>query len=189
MSDIILAPFSNSDIRDWPPEHFAELIRLLIGGGPLPGRIRVVGTQSQRLRANDIVRAFDPVEVPNECGRLSWSELLDELRAAACVVGNNSGIAHLAGSYGTPTVCVFGGSHSRLEWRPRGANLVLLSRSIACSPCHLDHDGRCPYDKACLRRIEPSVAADAVLALVAKGRGPGGRQNAPPLASRHGGGG
>lgn len=161
MSDILLAPFSNSEIRDWPPEHFAALIDLLVAG-PLPGRVQVVGTAGQRLRANDIVRRFDPERVVNTCGRLSWLDLLAEIRRAACVVGNNSGVAHLAGAYGVPTVAVFGGSHSRLEWRPRGERLVVLTRAIACSPCHIDHEGGCPYDKACLRRIEPAEVAAAV---------------------------
>ena len=163
MSDILLAPFSNSDIRDWPPEHFAALIGCLLASGPLPGRIKLVGTAGQRLRADDIVRRYDAARVTNTCGRLSWPEVLEEVRRAACVVGNNSGVAHLAGAYGVPTVCVFGGSHSRLEWRPRGERLLLLTRAVACSPCHIDHEGGCPYDKACLRRIEPAEVAAAVL--------------------------
>ena len=170
MSDVVLAPFSNSHIRDWPPGHFAELIRLLVAAPRPAGRILVLGVASQKLRANDIVRAFDPSEVVNTCGALSWADLQEVLKDAGCVVGNNSGVAHLAGAYGTPTVCVFGGSHSRLEWRPKGAAMVVVSRAIACSPCHLDHDGGCPYDKACLREVEPSVVAEAVLDALARGR-------------------
>jgi ADP-heptose:LPS heptosyltransferase len=164
MSGIIVAPFSNSDIRDWPAGHYTALIRHLVlrAGDDLP--IRVVGIRTQTTRAGDIVREFDPQRVSNECGRLSWSELTGELKSAACVIGNNSGIAHLAGSFRVPTVCVFGGSHQRTEWRPLGDTVVVLSRNIACSPCGLDHGDNCPYDKACLRQIEPGTVADAVLA-------------------------
>ncbi len=169
MSDVLLAPFSNSEIRDWPPGHFEALAHMLLEADELPGRIQVVGTASQRLRANDIVRRLDPERAVNSCGRLSWSELLGEIRRSACVVGNNSGVAHLAGAYGVATVCVFGGSHSRLEWRPRGERLLLLTRAIACSPCHIDHEGGCPYDKACLKRIEPAEVAAAVLDRVRPG--------------------
>ena len=166
MSSVILAPFSNSDIRDWPAEHYAGLIEDLVRRGDGERSIRVVGTANQKLRANDIVRRFDPARVENACGRLSWPALLVELRRAACVVGNNSGVAHLAGYYGVPTVCVFGGSHQRVEWSPRGSKMVLVSRSIACSPCQLDHGASCPFDKACLAQIAPAEVADVVLRLL-----------------------
>ena len=166
MSSVILAPFSNSDIRDWPLEHYAELAARLLPALPAQVVIRVTGTRNQRLRGHDVVRRLDPARVVNDCGRLSWAQLMDELRGAACVIGNNSGIAHLSGRFGAPTVCVFGGSHQRLEWRPRGGRVVVLSRVIACSPCGLDHGVSCTYEKACLRQIEPAEVADAVLALI-----------------------
>ena len=165
MSQIVLAPFSNSDIRDWPAEHYATLVGELCRRQP--DKVLIIGTSNQRHRANDIVRNFDPKRVYNECGRLTWAALLRELRSAACVVGNNSGIAHLASRYSVPTICIFGGSHQRLEWRPMGSNVVLLTRTIACSPCHLDHGSSCRYDKACLQQIEPADVAKAVLGIAA----------------------
>lgn len=163
MSDIIIAPFSNSVIRDWPAEHYEKLIGLLLEEPEITGTIRVVGAPGQRLGACEIVRFHPSERVTNECGRLPWPEVLDALRSAACVIGNNSGIAHVAGSGGTPTVCVFGGSHARREWRPRGRNVVVLSRVIGCSPCQLDHGRASPYGKACLWEIEPDQVRDAVL--------------------------
>jgi ADP-heptose:LPS heptosyltransferase len=163
MNAIVIAPFSNSEIRDWPLEHFKALIGILLEQRDSLGVIKVVGTKAQRLRGNEIVRAYDPEQVINACGRHSWPELVDEIRAAACVIGNNSGVAHLSGYHGTPTVCVFGGSHQRLEWRPLGFNVSVVTRSIGCSPCQLDHGRRSPYNKACLRFIEPRIVADTVL--------------------------
>lgn len=164
MSTIVIAPYSNSAIRDWPAHHFTSLIGLLLDGWrDRDGIIRVVGTASQRLRANAIVRPYRADRVLNDCGRLAWSLVVDELRDAACVIGNNSGIAHLAGSLGVPTVCIFGGSHQRREWRPLGFNVILLSREIGCSPCHLDHGANCSNGLACLREITPDVVAEATL--------------------------
>lgn len=177
MKDIIVAPFSNSDIRDWPAEQYAALIGCLLERIEPGRRIRIVGTAGQRLRANGVVRAHPADRVVNECGRLTWSALLSELKRAGCVIGNNSGIAHLSGSFGVPTVCVFGGSHQRLEWRPLGRNVVLVSRAIGCSPCQLDHNSQSPYDRACLRLIEPEVVADAVFLAIERGetRAPDGQ--------------
>lgn len=165
MTDIIVAPFSNSAIRDWPATHFDRLIGLLLAEGL--SNIRVIGTASQRLGACEIVRRHPAPHVVNECGRLAWDEVLALLGEAACVIGNNSGIAHVAGGAGTPTVCIFGGSHERREWRPRGSRVIVLSRAIGCSPCQLDHGSISPYGKACLSQIAPETVRDAVLKVMA----------------------
>lgn len=164
MPDIIIAPFSNGDIRDWPPESFQQLIGCLLDAGSQEGLIRLIGAKSQAFRARDIVRPFNAALVRNDCGR-PWSEVLDRLRQAKCVIGNNSGIAHLAARMGTPTVCIFGGAHQRTEWRPLGFNVVVLSRAIACAPCHLHRAADCLYGKACLEQISPEVVSQAALRL------------------------
>ena len=161
MNDIVIAPFSNSDIRDWPLGHYAALVGLLLDRAGATARIGIVGTANQKLRACEIVRAYPPDRVANQCGRFTWPEVVGMLRRAACVISNNSGIGHLAGHFGVPTVCIFGGSHQRHEWRPLGAGVLLVSRAIGCSPCQLDHGKVSLYDKACLREIAPEAVADA----------------------------
>jgi len=164
VSHIVIAPFSNSDIRDWPAAHFRGLIARLVA--ERDEIVRVVGAPGQAIRACEIVRAFDSSRVVNDCGRRSWEETLAAIRSAACVVGNNSGIAHLAAFEGVPTLCVFGGAHQRLEWRPIGDRVVTLSRAIACSPCHFHHAAHCPYGLACLEQITPDMAFDMVARLI-----------------------
>ena len=168
MSAIVISPFSNSDIRDWPLEHYVSLIRILLRRWPGTGLIRVIGTKNQVLRACEIVRSFNSNRVLNDCGRLSWPQVLSEIKSAACVIGNNSGIPHFSGFYGVPTVCVFSGSHQRLEWRPLGFSVALVSRSIGCSPCQRDHGQTSPFAKACLREIDPEIVADAAFAIMAR---------------------
>ena len=167
MTTIVVAPFANGDIRDWPPASFVALIRLLLARGAGDWRIRLIGTKSQAIRGCDIVRGFDPARVSNECGRLEWHDVLAAVRSAACVVGNNSGITHLAADHGVPTVCIFAGSHQRTEWRPLGASARTLSRVIGCSPCNLHRTRDCPYAKACLRDILPAEVGDQVVAAIA----------------------
>ena len=162
MSHIIISPFSNSDIRDWPVGHYAELVGLLLDRLP-DVHIHVIGTQNQKSKACEVVRFHPATRVTNDCGRYPWSAILQLLKTADCVVANNSGIGHLGGYFGVPTVCIFGGSHQRHEWRALGATVVLVSRVIGCSPCQLDHGGASYYDKACLREIKPAKVVDAVL--------------------------
>lgn len=160
MNGIVVAPFSNGDIRDWQPHHFSELIRILLLGWP--GVVHVVGARSQVTRAAAIVRPHDATRVSSECGR-PWHDVVALVRGADCVVGNNSGITHLSAWLGVPTVCVFAGSHRREEWHPMAPRALTISRAIGCAPCHLHRAAQCPYGKACLDQIEPSAVADAVL--------------------------
>ncbi len=166
MTAIVIAPFSNSDIRDWPLAHFGDLIGRLLQRWEQPRVVRVIGTRNQRLRANEIVRPYQADRVFNDCGRHDWPDVVEQMKSAACVIGNNSGVAHLAASFGVPTVCVFGGSHQRFEWRPMGATVCVVSRAIGCSPCQRDHGQTSPYDKACLRAIDPGAVADAAFAVM-----------------------
>jgi ADP-heptose:LPS heptosyltransferase len=73
---------------------------------------------------------------------------------------------HVAAFEGVPTLCVFGGAHQRLEWRPIGDHVVTLSRAIACSPCHFHHAADCPYGLACLERITPDIVFETAVRLM-----------------------
>lgn len=165
MSVILVSPFANGDIRDWQPGRFSALIGLLLDRWD--GMIQVIGTRSQATRAAAIIRPYAATRVVSLCGHLASDEVADAVRDAACVIGNNSGMTHLAGWLGVPTVCVFGGSHQRIEWRPTGFSTRTLSRAIGCAPCHLHYARDCPYDKACLALIEPKAVADAAFAAMA----------------------
>ena len=164
MSAIVVAPFSNGDIRDWQLGHFSALIGLLLDRWD--GMIRVIGTRSQATRAAAIVRPYSAARVVSLCGHLAWDDVLAEVREAACVIGNNSGVTHLSGWLGVPTVCVFSGSHQRSEWRPIGFSAQTVSRAIGCAPCHLHRSRDCPYDKACLSQIEPEEVAKAAFSAI-----------------------
>jgi ADP-heptose:LPS heptosyltransferase len=176
MSAIVLAPFSNSDIRDWQSHHFSALVGLLLDRWD--GPIHVVGTRSQATRAATIVRPYDSTRVVSLCGHLVWDDVIAEVREAVCVIGNNSGVTHLAGWLGVPTVCVFSGSHDRVEWRPMGFATRTLSREIGCAPCHLHSACDCPYGKACLSQIEPQDVAQTVFSVIARGGQQGARHGA-----------
>jgi ADP-heptose:LPS heptosyltransferase len=168
VNEIVIAPFSNSGIRDWPGSRYAELIGLLLARLPQSSRIWVTGTASHRLRANEIVRVHPADRVGNVAGRQSWGELIALLKRADAAVVNNSGIAHLAGHFGVPAVSIFAGTHQRREWRALGGSVTLVTRAIGCSPCQLDHGQTSPYDKACLRQITAEEVADTLFATMTR---------------------
>ncbi len=167
MSEIILSPFSNNALRDWPLGHYAGLARLLLDRTDPACTIAIIGTRGHRAAAAGIVRDLPTERAINLCGRIAWTDVIARVRRAACVVGNNSGVVHLSRHFGVRTVCVFGGSHQRTEWGPLGPSAITVSREIACSPCQRNHIWECPYGVACLRDIDPAQVADAVMAALA----------------------
>jgi ADP-heptose:LPS heptosyltransferase len=165
MTEIVIAPLSHNALRDWPADHYAKAIAILLERSASETIISVLGTAAQRPIVNEIVRSFPAHRVLNVCG-LAWHDVLEKIRHASCVIGNNSGIAHLAGFFGVPTICIFGGSHQRTEWAPLRPNVVVLSREIACSPCQLNNIRDCRYGTACLTEIAPTMVVDAVLSVM-----------------------
>jgi hypothetical protein len=60
------------------------------------------------------------IEAPGDVGQLA-----DRLTAAALYIGNDSGVTHVAGRMGVPTLAIFGATDPR-RWRPRGPRVIVL---------------------------------------------------------------
>jgi ADP-heptose:LPS heptosyltransferase len=150
---VVISPFANERVRQWPSRHFRELIEIIWREHRLTALI--VGTRAQRAAANDIVRGLSSERVKNACGSMSWGEVMDAVDAAPYVVANNSGVAHLAAAQGRWTLCIFSASHAYNEWMPRGPFVVTVTKALPCSPCGLATD-RCPNGVACMVDMPPS---------------------------------
>lgn len=153
---VVVAPFANERIREWPVDN---LRRLIARGLEDDLDFLVSGTRAHRSLANDIVRDFPSHRVVNGCGQTSWAELQAMLIEAPFVVANNSGIAHQAAFLGAWVLCLFAGSHSWVEWMPRGARVVTLTASASCVPCERHY---CLNGFACLAQIDPVAAYDEI---------------------------
>lgn len=153
---IVLAPFANERMREWPIANFQRLIDRGLDDGR---HFELVGTLAQRPLADAMVRPYRSDRVSNLCGTIGWLDVQDRIRSAAFVVANNSGIAHVAARLGQWVLCVFGAKHSWIEWMPRGPRVVTLVRAPACSPCHA---GSCPNSLCCLDMLDPDFAYDEI---------------------------
>ncbi|MBB2169634.1 glycosyltransferase family 9 protein [Gluconacetobacter aggeris] len=157
---IVIAPFANERAREWPLENFHEFIRCGLKDGY---DFVVSGMRGQRPLANVLVRSFPADRVRNACGATTWREMQTLLRQAPFVVANNSGIGHLAADLGQWVLCVFSGSHSWVEWMPRGPKVVTLARMPACAPCERE---RCPNDRDCMINLRGSFAYAEMTAII-----------------------
>ena len=112
----------------WPEAMWGELARLACGAGfdvVLPW-----GDQAERARAERIAASTGAALLPSG----SLAQLMGELRRVRLAIGVDSGLAHLAGALGTPTLVLYGSTSSALTGC-RGASVYNLQADFGCSPC------------------------------------------------------
>ncbi|MCL5257105.1 MAG: glycosyltransferase family 9 protein [Chloroflexi bacterium] len=129
--------------RRWYPHRFAavadSLVRdhgaqvVLVGG---PDEVELCGTVSTFMVTTPVLAA----------GQTTLGRMLTLLEAASLLVGNDSGLMHLAAAVGTPAVAIFGPSNDR-AWRPYDWNTgrastnatqsryAVVKAKLKCRPC------------------------------------------------------
>ena len=115
---VAIHPGSGAEHKCWPLENFLKLsthlrqeqMEVIFLLGP---------AERERWESNRVrqIEAVGPV-----LKELALTEVTAILSCCAGYVGNDSGIGHLAGSMGIPTVTIFGPTSPR-KWRPLGPNV------------------------------------------------------------------
>lgn len=129
---VALHPGSGSQAKRWPAERFAEVARLASDAGYQP--LLLAGdADAQALAETSAALARWSVEAPLARG-LRVATLAALLARCAGYVGCDSGVSHLAGLVGAPTVAVFGPTDPA-RWTPLGPR----AQSIRADDGRLDH--------------------------------------------------
>lgn len=114
--------------RSWPAERFAAVAR------ELTARRRTVvltGSAAERERATAIGTAAGLPGQANLAGRTGLAELAALVADAALLVTVDTGAAHLATAYGTPSVVLFGpATVERWGPPPEGPHVVLTDERV-----------------------------------------------------------
>ncbi len=115
--------------KHWPESMWRALAADLVADG---WRVAIPwGGEEERLRAERIAAGLDGAEV---LPAMSLREVGAEIARAGLVVGVDSGLTHLAGASGRPTVVIYG-STSAVRTGAVGGRVLNLQSDIACSPC------------------------------------------------------
>ncbi len=149
---------------------------------PLATWHRAAETLGQELGLSPLVLE-GPVEqergVPEEgwpaerCGCSSLDDLLAVLSRASLLLGNDSGVAHLAGLLGIPTVVAFGPSDPA-RWHPLGPRVEVVRSPRPCAPCCGAPPILCDHH-SCLGEITAAAVIATARRLLAVAPGPGGQ--------------
>ncbi len=112
----VVHPGAGSGSRRWPAERFAAVARALAAWG-LP--VLISGNAAERALAVQVAQAAGLSRESVLAGRTGLAELAAIVAAASIVVSNDTGVAHLAVAYGTPSVTLFGPVSPALWGPPR----------------------------------------------------------------------
>ncbi len=157
--------------KNWPLRHVAAFIeQAVLQRGR---RVVLLGDRNsarivERLRgAADVPfrqQLDGPAGVIDRTGKTDLQELVSLLKSCEGYVGNDSGLMHLAGALGCPTVGIFGSSNP--DWtRPGGRNSTYVTADgFQCSPCYRP---TCEQPEFCLETIEPGLVLAKLEACIA----------------------
>lgn len=141
--EVILLTATSRDDKLWAEGHWIALGQWLLAQGLRP--LLPWGNDGEQQRAQRIATAIDGDALVTP--RWSLGEAASVLAAARCVIGVDTGLAHLAAAVGTPTVAIFCASEPSLT------GVLAASFSV-----NLGHNGA-PPDLACVQQAATQALA------------------------------
>lgn len=125
---IVMHMGSGDAIKEWPLEKWKELAQKLSQDGHF-----LVFTGKGEREAKMIQEVSCGL---NLCDKLSWTECISLVRDAQALISVDTGIAHVAAAFNTPSVLIFNGIHPLDLWRPLNPNAHSITHPVPCAPCH-----------------------------------------------------
>ncbi|MBI4313968.1 MAG: glycosyltransferase family 9 protein [Candidatus Omnitrophica bacterium] len=143
----------NAPMKQWPVAHFAQLARRIQNERPC--RIVLLGDQRDHALCREIQAAAGGSVCLKPAGDLGV--LAGILSVCKLVIGNDSGVLHMAVAVGTRSVSIFGPANP-LVYGPRIEALQkhrVAIQPLACRPCYDQFRlPPCPWGVQCLRKLE-----------------------------------
>ena len=166
---VVIHPFSGWEYRNWPIEHYQELIQRIVSADELP-EVIVVAEEQQRELA---LRLFGRLKKPERAHLYLSRDLLTSavlIHDAELYIGNDSGPLHLAAAFGVPAVGLYGPAGPE-QTGPVSYDSALFRAmyfEFPCSPCAQEF---CPHgDRWCMTRITVNDVSTAVRQLLSSHR-------------------
>ena len=144
--------------RIWPVQHQAELIDRLRAE---LYQVILIGSAASRPVAQAIQSSLGK-KVVDLTGRLELEDLPFLLTRCQALVGNDSGLTHLANFLGLPVVALYGPTDPE-TCGPIRQPVAILKKPAPCSPCFYK---TCPYDQRCLNNIQSEEVYQALQSLL-----------------------
>jgi ADP-heptose:LPS heptosyltransferase len=174
---VVVHPGAASGSRRWPASRFAAVARALAAQGR---PVVISGSAAERLLADRVALAAGLGRESVLAGRTGLADLAAVIAAASMVISNDTGVAHLAVAYGTPSVTLFGPVSPALWGPPRDSSRHLaLWKGTGARP----GDAHGAQADPRLLRIEIGEVLAAAGRLIPRNGGPPNGAAAPRAAA------
>jgi ADP-heptose:LPS heptosyltransferase len=128
--EVLIHPGSGSVAKNWPPERLARVmgalrhpVRLIVGEADTRA-----ASQIEHILGQHLPRVEENPTLDQHLARLEnvpLPELAARLAGCRAYLGNDSGVSHLAGLCGAPSVVMFGPTPASV-WRPLGPRVAVM---------------------------------------------------------------
>ena len=147
-------PGASVATRRWAPERFAAVADAL--ATRYDAHVVLLGSAHEHIMC-ETIRLQMRAPALNVAGQTTLGMIAALLARLSLVIGNDSGLAHLAVAVGTPVVVIFGAAQKETWEYPENCGYRAVSIPVPCRPCAL---AECPIGYNCLT----GVTVEAVLA-------------------------
>jgi heptosyltransferase-2 len=145
--------------KKWFPERFAAVVDRLIDD--TGAQAILFGSSGDKESAAEVRKnAHHPLI--DIAGRTNLREAIALISRCDLFISNDSGLMHVAGALGIPTVAIFG-STNPMTTSPVGEASVVIHRDVPCSPCLKPI---CPTDFSCMDLIGVDEVYSAARGLI-----------------------
>ncbi|MHC4572551.1 MAG: glycosyltransferase [Planctomycetota bacterium] len=151
---MIIAPFAQQDIRNWPAANWVELLSLY---PEMP--VIICGVERDKPAAEEIISAVSRGNIHNLCGLTTVRQLAALIAKCRVCISSESAAAHFAAVANRPHVVLIGGGHFG-RFMPYSSQTKLVYSRMNCYNCNW----RCKYgrDIRCIRSISVRMVSQAV---------------------------
>lgn len=144
--------------RQWAPERFIKLIKILINEHN--ARVILTGTKKELNIIDPIKEGCDSDNVFIAAGKTNIPQLAALLSLSEVLITGDTGPMHISVAAGTPVVSMFLASAFGFETGPYSEGNIVMQPIISCGPCNPNKNCARPD---CHDHIDPEIVADLAI--------------------------
>jgi heptosyltransferase-2 len=147
--------------KRWFPERFAAVADRLAERFSCP--VVLFGSAGDRA-STEAVQSTAKSTLIDIAGKTNLDDAIALIARCDLFVTNDSGLMHVAGALGVPTVSIFGSTNPQTTY-PLGERTLIIRRPVDCSPCLKKE---CPTDFRCMDLVTVDEVYDDSIRLLAE---------------------
>ena len=139
--------------RKWPINHYEKLGELI--NKELNIKIVILGDEKDKEEGGFNKDFFIDLR-----GKTSWKETFYIIKNSFFVVSNDTSGVQIGEAYKKPVFVIYGPTLPEFGFKPKGG--IVFEKNLKCRPCSIHGEGKCKFDKKCLKEIKPEEVFEKI---------------------------